>query len=154
MGIRLSADEAWDVLASAHTGIFTSLRADGTPIALPVWFAAIDRTICFGSRSHSKKVARIRRNPRGSFLVESGTRWAELKGVHLTGRVEIVTDDALISRVRAEMDNKYASFRTPPAEMPPNTQEYYEAGNRVQLRFIPDERILTWDNSRIPLSQP
>ena len=32
MSVRLGREEAWSVLADAHTGIFTSLRRDGTPI--------------------------------------------------------------------------------------------------------------------------
>jgi len=32
---RLSPEEAWAVVEASHTGIFTSLRRDGVPIALP-----------------------------------------------------------------------------------------------------------------------
>ena len=74
MSVRLSADEAWTVLEAAHTGIFTTLRRDGMPIALPVWFVAIDRTICLAAPSRTKKVARLRHDARASFLVESGER--------------------------------------------------------------------------------
>ena len=41
----MTTDEAWGVLASAHTGIFTSLRHDGVPVSLPVWFVALDRRV-------------------------------------------------------------------------------------------------------------
>ena len=40
---RLTADEAWREIASAHTGILTTLRRDGMPIALSVWFVVEDR---------------------------------------------------------------------------------------------------------------
>ena len=80
MGIRLSREEAWDVLAAAHTGILTTLRADGTPIALPVWFVVLDERIYVGTPEHTKKVARVKRNPRASFLVESGLDPRDYRG--------------------------------------------------------------------------
>ena len=90
MSVRLTPDEAWDVLERAHTGILTTLRRDGMPISLPMWFVVLDRTICIGAPSGTKKLARLRHDPRASFLVESGERWAELEAVHLTGRIEVV----------------------------------------------------------------
>jgi PPOX class probable F420-dependent enzyme len=150
MGVRLSADEAWSVIEAAHTGIFTTLRRDGMPIALPVWFVALDRTICLGAPSRTKKIGRLRRDPRASFLVESGERWAELEAVHLTGRVEFLDDLATLQRIDDALDRKYAAFRTDHSRMPERTQAHY--AGRTFLRLVPDERILSWDNRRLPLT--
>jgi PPOX class probable F420-dependent enzyme len=149
VGVRLSEDEAWAVLSAAHTGIFTTLRRDGMPIALPVWFVALDRTICLAAPSRTKKVARLRHDPRASFLVESGERWAELEAVHLTGRVEFVDELDAIARIDDALDAKYAAFRTARAAMPAKTQEHY--AGRTFLRLRPDPRIVSWDNRRIEL---
>jgi PPOX class probable F420-dependent enzyme len=151
VGIRLTPDEAWEILEGSHTGILTTLKADGTPVSLPVWFVALERTICFSTPSRTKKVARIRRDPRASFLVESGERWADLRAVHLTGRVEEVHDDRMLDRIDEAMDQKYSSFRTPAADMPAATRDHY--AGRTFYRLVPDARVLTWDNSRISLSQ-
>jgi PPOX class probable F420-dependent enzyme len=148
VNIRLSREEAWVVLEAAHTGILTTLRADGVPIALPVWFVALDERIYVGSPSHRKKLVHIRRDPRVSFLVESGERWAELRGVHLTGVARVVDDEALRERVRAAMDTKYSAFRTSRSEMPERTRDAYEVPITVVV-IVPDERILSWDNSRL-----
>jgi PPOX class probable F420-dependent enzyme len=147
MSIRLTPDEAWDVLGRAHTGILTTLRADGAPVTLPVWFVALDQTICFRTPSRAKKVARIRRDPRASFLVESGQRWAELCAVHLSGRVDRVDDEAAKARIDAALDEKYAPFRTARADMPASARDRYAAWEF--FRFVPSPRVLTWDNSRI-----
>jgi nitroimidazol reductase NimA-like FMN-containing flavoprotein (pyridoxamine 5'-phosphate oxidase superfamily) len=85
MGVRLTPEEQWAMLEAAHTGIFTSLRRDGAPVALPVWFAVVDRRIYLRTPAKTKKVARIRNDDRCSFLVESGLAWKELKAVHLSG---------------------------------------------------------------------
>lgn len=152
MGIRLSDDEAWEVLAAAHTGIFTTLRADGTPVALPVWFVVRDRTIGLSAPAGTKKVARVRRDPRASFLVESGDRWAELQAVHLNGTVEIVDDPAEADAIGAALDAKYAAFRTASAAMPAATRAHY--AGRTILRLVPSGRILSWDNRRLRLEPP
>jgi PPOX class probable F420-dependent enzyme len=149
MGIRLDDAEAWAVLADAHTGILTTLQADGWPITLPVWFVAIERTICFTTPEHTKKLSRIRRDPRASFLVESGERWAELRAVHLQGTIEIVEDDESRSDIDAAMDAKYASSRTARSAMPAATADHYTG--RAYLRLVPRDRMLTWDNARIAL---
>lgn len=151
MSIRLSTDEAWEVLARAHTGILTTLRRDGSPVTLPTWFVTLDRTVCFFTPSRTKKVARIRHDPRASFLVESGERWAELCAVHLSGKIEPVEDEAAIARIDTGMDEKYAAFRTASSAMPESTRDYY--AGRSFFRLVPESRILTWDNSRIPVKE-
>jgi PPOX class probable F420-dependent enzyme len=149
VGVRLSEDEAWAVLTASHTGVFTTLRRDGMPIALPVWFVVLDRTVCLGAPSRTKKVARLRHDPRASFLVESGERWVDLRAVHVTGRVEFVDDEHEMERIDHALDAKYRAFRTARAAMPERTRQHY--AGRTFLRLRPDDRILSWDNQRIPL---
>lgn len=152
MGIRLSRDEAWAELEAAHTGIYTTLRADGMPITLPVWFVALDERIYVASPAHRKKVGRVRRDPRVSFLVESGTRWAELRGVHLTGRAQFVEDPELYARVRTALSDKYDTFRSKREAMPDDTRAQYET-EIVVMEIVPDERILSFDNARVELTE-
>jgi nitroimidazol reductase NimA-like FMN-containing flavoprotein (pyridoxamine 5'-phosphate oxidase superfamily) len=153
MSIRLSRAEAWAVLGAAHTGIFTSLRADGVPIALPVWFVALDERIYLDAVTRTKKVARIRRDPRVAFLVESGERWAELRSVHLTGHAAVLTDPDVEARARELMRAKYAGFAGDRPRMPDETRAHYES-DHLMIEMVPDERILSFDNSRIDLAHP
>ena len=145
--IRLSEDEAWDVLDKSHTGILTTLRRDGTPVSLPVWYVVDERTIVIRTPPRTKKVARVKRDARAAFLVESGERWIDLLGVHLSGRVQIVDDPEEVSRLDAAIEAKYADFRPDPAVLPAATKTRYATS--TFLRFIPAGRILTWDNSRL-----
>jgi PPOX class probable F420-dependent enzyme len=148
--IRLTTEEAWAELANAPTGILTTLRRDGSPITLPVWFVVVDRTIGLSTPSGTKKVARVRHDPRASFLVESGRKWSELRAVHLTGRVEIVEDPAVIARIEDGIAVKYAGAQTSSAAMPEAARARY--AHQAFLRLIPDEKILTWDNARMPVT--
>ena len=151
MTIRLTSDEAWEAVGAAHTGILTTLRRDGMPIALPVWFVVEDRTIAMMTPAGTKKIARVRHDPRASFLVESGERYVELRAVHLTGRVEVVKDATATARIEAAVNAKYAAFRPLAANLPAAIQAYY--AKQVFLRFVADGRILTWDNARIAMKK-
>ena len=149
VSVRMSIDEAWEMLESAHTGIFTTLRRDGVPISLPVWFVALDRQIYIGTRG--KKVKRVIHDPRCSFLVEAGDRWADLHAVHLTGHGEVIEpDEELASRIATEMQRKYAAFTTAATDMPSATRNHYSKSGAM-IRITPDERVLNWDNRKLEL---
>jgi nitroimidazol reductase NimA-like FMN-containing flavoprotein (pyridoxamine 5'-phosphate oxidase superfamily) len=146
--VRMTTDEAWEFVEAAHTGIFTTLRRDGYPIALPVWFVTLDRRIYIVTRG--KKVLRARHDARCSLLVEAGERWAELRAVHLTCRAEVIEPDgALDRRISEEMARKYTAFQTPSTAMPEETKQHYAKTMGTIIELVPDERILSWDNNHL-----
>ena len=146
--VRMSEDEIWEFLEAGHTGILTTLRQDGMPIALPIWFVCLDKLIYVGTRG--KKLKRISNDPRASFLVEEGQRWAELRAVQMTGKAEIVDlEGDLSARYRAELDRKYSEYRTAGSAMPKATREVYTKAVSGVVRFTPDERVLHWDNRKL-----
>lgn len=145
--LRLTDDEIWSFVTDAHTAIMTTLRRDGMPITLPLWFACVDRTMYTHTRG--KKLRRLARDRRASVLVESGEAWVELKAVHFTGIAEVVDlDQQTLDRVETETARKYDAFRTPATDMPPATALHYATTMRW-VRFTPDDRVLTWDNTKI-----
>lgn len=164
MGIQLTEEEAWEFLEQSHTGIFTTLRADGVPLSLPIWFVTMDRAIYTRGPSKAKRVARVRRDDRACFLVESGEQWIELKAVLLTGHVSIVDDAHEITRVSHRFDAKYpvaTRLASPPPKaavknadsrvaLPEATKKHYGSG-ATTLRFDPDERQVSWSNAKIRL---
>lgn len=149
--VRMSEEEAWAFLADGHTGILTTLRRDGFPIALPIWFAVVDRRIYVSTRG--KKVLRARRDPRTSFLVEDGERWAELRAVHATcdARVLDEVDDELAARIGSEMERKYAASRTAAKAMPEATRKHYAKAAGATIELTPHHKLLTWDNTHLGL---
>ena len=143
----MTAEECWDYVQNGHTGILTTLRRDGVPVAMPMWYACLDRTIYMQTRG--KKLQRIEHDPRASFLVESGQRWADLKAVHLTGRADIIDLDAELSaRFNADIDRKYKAYSSR-TEMPKETAAFYAKALTGLVRFTPDARILNWDNTKL-----
>ena len=151
MGVRMDRDEAMDRLAGAHTGIFTSLRADGRPLSVPMWFCVVDGAVHLRTPAGSAKARRLRRDSRVGFLVEGGERWAELWAVHLNGTAVFVDDPTVLARVDAALDAKYAAFRTARHDMAAATREHYEVPF-VVIRIDPEERFVSWDNARLGLA--
>jgi len=148
MSIRLGPEEAWSFLEKGHTGILTSLRRDGWPISLPVWYVALERRIYVSGPASTRKFGRMRQDPRVAFLVETGLAWKELAAVHVTGRARAVVDASELERVREATDAKYASFRVDRAKMPEATAQHYQ--NRTETVCIePEGKLLTWNNSRL-----
>lgn len=147
--VRMSDEEIWAFLTEAHTGILTTLKKDGTPVALPVWFAVVDRKIYTGTRG--KKLLRIARDPRSSFLVEEGLAWAELRAVHVATEARILEDPDpdLVARISAEMARKYSSARTPSSQMPSASAEHYKSNPGRTVELVPTGKILAWDNSKM-----
>ncbi|ONH61961.1 pyridoxamine 5'-phosphate oxidase [Frankia sp. CcI49] len=148
----VSQDDAWEFVAGAHTGILTTLRSDGAPVSLPMWFVVVDRAVYLSTPHRAAKLARIRREPRAAFLVESGRAWVDLRAVHLSGRIRVVDDEETRTRVRGMLDSKYAAYRVPPERLPAAARAAY--ADRVVLRLDPQGRLLRWDNSRIRLAPP
>lgn len=151
VSVRMDRDEAWERIAGAHTGIVTSLRRDGTPIATPMWFCVVDGSVHFRTPAAAKKTARLRRDPRVSFLVEGGERWAQLWAVHLAGRAVEVDDDEVVARVDAALQDKYAAYKTPRSAMADGTRAHYERPF-VVLRIDAEDRIISWDNTKLGTS--
>jgi nitroimidazol reductase NimA-like FMN-containing flavoprotein (pyridoxamine 5'-phosphate oxidase superfamily) len=147
--VRMTDDEAWQMLEQSVNGILTTLRRDGRPVALPIWYVVLDRRIYIGTRG--KKVIRARHDPRCSFLVEAGERWADLRAVHIDGLITVIEpDSALAERIGAAMAAKYAAYRAA-VPMPAATREHYAQADRATLELIPQGKLLTWDNRHLGL---
>jgi Pyridoxamine 5'-phosphate oxidase len=145
--VRMPADEAWQFVEDSHTGVFTSMRMDGMPVALPVWYVVENGVVWLTTPSRSKKVSRVRANPATSFLVESGIYWTELKAVQFGCTATVFTGDP-VARIEQMKNVKYAAFRAPRSTRPAATRKHYE-DERVAIRLEPSERLVTWDNSRL-----
>jgi PPOX class probable F420-dependent enzyme len=150
MSVRLTEEEAWQLLASSHTGIVTTLRRDGWPVSLPVWFAVLGRAIYFRTPSRTRKVERLRRDDRVSFLVEGGLAWKELRAVVVTGRGRVLETGEESQRALEAIHAKYDRFRTAAADMPERTRRHYSTPF-VVIRIDPVQPLLTWDNARLRL---
>jgi Pyridoxamine 5'-phosphate oxidase len=156
MGVRLSEDDAWAELDAAHTGILTTLRRDGWPVSLPVWYATIGRQIYVRTPAKTRKVEHVRHDPRATFLVERGEKWIELCAVMVYADVELLGPGDEYDAASAAITAKYAGFGMESKAMggkrvPDATRAHY-AGSSEVLRLTPTGTLVTWDNSRLRLT--
>jgi PPOX class probable F420-dependent enzyme len=147
MGVRIDEEEAWARVAASHTAILATLRKDGSPTAIPMWFAIVDGAICMRTAAASAKVGHVRRDPRVTVLVEAGEQWIELRAVIVRGTATLVDDPAEKERIDAAVDAKYADH-APPDDLPAGAKAYLQT-ERAHLRIVPDGPLVTWDNRRI-----
>ena len=67
--VLMSDDERNAFLLDARLGILITLRKDGTPIGIPVWFEWNGEVVSMFAGKDSNKVARLKNNPTASLLV-------------------------------------------------------------------------------------
>lgn len=146
MGVRMTDEELAAHLDQALTATLTSLRNDGRPVTLPMWFVVIDGVVHVRTRSVSAKATRMRHDPRVCFTVESGVAWPELAAVVIAGRaVELDGDEA--QQVEHAMGERYRELGVP-GSVPDATRRHYDTGS-AYFKIVPDEEPLTWDNQKL-----
>jgi nitroimidazol reductase NimA-like FMN-containing flavoprotein (pyridoxamine 5'-phosphate oxidase superfamily) len=151
MAVTLSENEAWEMLTNSHTGIITTLRRDGWPVSLPMWFAVVDRKIYMRTLAGSRKALRIKRDQRACFMVESGEAWKDLAAVVVAVRASLIdpaSEEA--RRALAALGTKYRGFGLPQKQAPEATKKHYGAGSAV-IRLDPAGDMITWNNAKIRL---
>jgi nitroimidazol reductase NimA-like FMN-containing flavoprotein (pyridoxamine 5'-phosphate oxidase superfamily) len=129
--------------------VLTTLRADGRPVPLPVWYVAIDGALYFQTPPRSRKIGNIEGDPRVAVLIDDGHHWAQLRGVLIQGQAELVTDGLLRARVLTAFTQLFAG-RTIPADQLPAAVSAHYADQTVFRVAIPDQP-LSWDNRKVRL---
>jgi general stress protein 26 len=92
------------------------------------------------SYGKAQKVVNIRRNPKVAVMVETGSAYAELKGVMLRGSCEIIEEAGAVDEVFGWMAEQRGETRSPGASR--------SAPKRVVLKIEP-QKTVTWDHSKL-----
>lgn len=152
MAITLSAQEQRAFLEGGHTAIMTTIRQDGRPSPVPIWYVMVNGTMYVGTPPAAAKLKHLRRDPRCAILVESGEKWRELRALQWQMKAVILDPGPEADAAEAESERKYAAFRTPFEQMPLIAQQHY--GASVWIRLEPQGDPVTWDNSKMRLREP
>jgi Pyridoxamine 5''-phosphate oxidase. len=147
VAIAMTPDEISAYLASGRTLVLVTTGPDGIGDPVPMWYEMDEQgRICMRTYARSQKVANLRRDPRFSALVEDGDRYSELRGVQLTGRVELIDDPAWIADVYVRLLTKYEGLN-PRHALALREAAHERAAKQVGLRLL-TERIVSWDHSK------
>ncbi len=89
---RMTPEECWSFLRSpVRTGKLATVRKDGQPLVVPVWYDLEGETIVFMTGRDSLKAKNMRRDPRVSLCVDDEV--TPFVYVALEGTV-VMSDDA------------------------------------------------------------
>ena len=138
--IRLTSDEQAAFLRENRKCALATLDQDGFPHVVAMNFVARDGAFYMTSYGKAQKVVNIRRNPKVGLMVETGSVYAELKGVMVRGACEIIEGPDAVNRVFGWM----AEARGEPR--PAGSAR--SAPKRVALKIVPT-KTTSWDHTKL-----
>ena len=138
--IRLTADEQAAYLRVNRKAALATLDKDGFPHVTAMNFVLRDGAFYMTSYGKAQKVVNIRRNPKVAMMAETGSAYAELKGVMVRGLCEIIEGEDAVREAWAIISG---------ASSTPRRRETNDsAAKRVALKVTP-RRIVTWDHTKL-----
>ena len=140
--IQLSPDEQAAFFREQRKAALATLDQHGFPHLVAMNYFAKDGVFYMTSYAKAQKVVNIRRNPKVALMIEKGDGYAELRGVMVRGRCEIIES---AEAVRAAFAGMAEARGTTPAR-PSGAGD--SAPKRVVLKITP-EKITSWDHSKL-----
>lgn len=153
----MTAQEMTEFLAAPRSCVLTTLDADGWPHSAAMWFVPGDSFLSMWTYRRSQKTVNARRDPRASVVVETGTAYAELRGVMVRGHLELVEDTARIAEIGRDLYERYVAPLLPQSLTAP-TGISYEDGPSVEIErqshkrvglILPFDRVTSWDFGKL-----
>ncbi len=147
--IRMSDDEVRSFLEGSKTISVVSLRPDGFPHPMPMWFVLEpDGAIRMTTYARSQKVKNLQRDPRVSLMAEAGTEYTELRGVVMYGQAELIDDtEQVIDTLLAAAGNRAADADAGQQQALREGMRK-NASKRVLIRVKP-ERVVSWNHAKL-----
>jgi PPOX class probable F420-dependent enzyme len=136
-----------ELLASRLIAVLSTLEPDGSVHAIPMWFAMHGDHVILATSARSRKARNVERDARATLVVHDSRPGAEVCGVSIRGRVEIVRAPG----ARALVELVHRRYVTEAGAALPETRAFL-AFDDVALRLVP-ERAFTWDERGNPASR-
>jgi PPOX class probable F420-dependent enzyme len=147
--IEMSEPEVREFLEGSKTIILISNGVGGFPHPMPMWFGLDpDGTVRMTTFRASQKVKNLKRDPRVSLLAESGEQYAELMGVVLYGRAQIVDDLDVVTQTLVAVSTRGQPALDPAAREGMKKVVAKTAAKRVCILVTP-ERVVSWDHRKL-----
>ena len=145
--IALDVDEVDALLRAARTMVLVTNGPDGVPDPVPMWFVVDDAgTVWMRTYAKSQKVLNLERDPRFAALVETGDRYAELRGAQLSGTVTLVDDVDRICAVFADLMVKYEELD--PVHVDSVRTAYRHRAPKQRALRLDVTRVVSWDHAK------
>ena len=148
--IRMSEEEALELLAEERTVVCATNGLGGWPHLMPLWFVVRPTgddgapQLWAWTFAKSQKARNLERDPRATLQVETGERYDELRGVMLRCDVLVHRDLDTVRALAIELFTRYGGVDDAVVAMIDK-----QAPKRVALQFAERSRV-TWDHRKIP----
>ena len=142
--IKMTAAEVEQYLSGRHTMNVASFNHDGTIHLVAMWYATLDGDPVFWTFGKSQKILNLQRDSRITLLVETGAEYAELMGVEMVGRGEVITEHDEIMAIGEAVYRRY--FGEINDEIRPIV--HATGAKRFGVRVKVD-RVVSWDHRKL-----
>ena len=142
--IAMSAAEISAFLAGEHTCRVATTGPDG-PHATALWFVWEGTSLWLYSLTGSQRWADLQKDPRISVLVDAGHHYRELRGVEISGTIDVVGDVPRTSAPNDELAPVELQF----ARKYLGGDEMVHDDRHAWLRVTP-RKINSWDFRKLP----
>jgi PPOX class probable F420-dependent enzyme len=143
--IRMNEAEQAALFAEAKSLQVSTLGKDGAPHLTTLWYCVQDGKFLFETYGKSQKVVNLRRDPRIAVLVEAGSEYAQLRGVSVQGRAEIVEEgDRLLDLMGVLVRHHHPGLTPEQADATAAAM----ARKRVVVVVHP-EKTVSWDHRKL-----
>ena len=147
--IEMTDAEVRSFLESSKTIIINSIGPGGYPHPMPMWFGLDpDGSVRMTTFRASQKVKNLQRDPRVSLLAEAGEEYAQLIGVVLYGRAQVIDDLAVVTQTLISVTTRGQPALDPAAREGMAKVVQKTAAKRVCIVVKP-ERVVSWDHRKL-----
>src|SRR5438477_11941925 len=140
--IRLTPEEQAAFLRENKKAALATIDKDGFPHVVAMNYVARDGAFYMTSYGKAQKVVNIRRNPKVALMIEAGDDYADLRGVMIRGRCEILEDEGSVTAAFAARAGAQANAS------PVQPGALASAPKRVVLKIVP-EKVVSWDHRKL-----
>jgi PPOX class probable F420-dependent enzyme len=145
--IAMSADEIRAFLEEGGTVQLALYGPDGYPDITPMWYVIDGDMLWMRTYGKSQKVLNARRDGRCCALIETGDHYVELRGVQITGDLQISDDVERICWVAARLMVKYEGVD--PEHIPALEAAYAQRAPKQVAMGLSLARIVSWDHAKM-----
>jgi PPOX class probable F420-dependent enzyme len=142
----MTDEEVDHFLQGRRTMSLATIGGDDEIHLVALWYGFVGGLIAVETKSKSKKVVNLRKDPRVSLMVEGGESYDQLQGVQIVGRAEVRDDDASMFELGVSIFTRYQGPYSP--DLTPLVEQLIH--NRVAVVVHP-RRVVSWDHTKLSL---
>lgn len=145
--ISMTEGEVADFLEQRRTIVLGTVKPDGQPHLVPMWFVPDGKCVELWTFGKAQKTLNLRRDSRATLMAETGSSYDQLRGVSLECEVEVLEAPEDVERIGTALGRRYDTWE--PADEPAALEAVRaQVPKRVGFRFTPT-RTISWDHRKL-----